>query len=92
MTENLLEASMVEAQRGDGLDVPAIPGDPNSRPAGLPAKFWDERTGQVRLDALVKSYLELERKLSALGGRDIPPGPSTTPSTSRTTSWAPTSR
>lgn len=75
MTENLLEASMVEAQRNDGLDVPAIPGDRNSRPAGLPAKFWDEPTGQVRLDALVKSYLELERKLSALAGRDIPPGP-----------------
>lgn len=75
MTENLLEASMAEAQRGDGLDMPAVPGDRNSRPAGLPAKFWDERTGQVRLDALVKSYLELERKLSALAGRDIPPGP-----------------
>lgn len=72
MTENLLEASMVQDQRGDG-SVPAVAAG-SARPAELPDKFWDERTGQVRLDALVKSYLELERKLGALG-RDVPPGP-----------------
>lgn len=75
MTENLLEASVVDAQRGDGLDATAVTGDRNSRPAGLPAKFWDDKTGQVRLDALIKSYLELERKLSALPVRDVPAGP-----------------
>jgi hypothetical protein len=75
MTENLLEASMVDAERSGGFSATAIPGDRNARPAGLPAKFWDEKTGQVRLDALVKSYLELERKLSTLPARDVPAGP-----------------
>lgn len=75
MTENLLEASLVEAPRGDGSGSPAVAGERSARPAGLPDKFWDEKNGQVRLDALVKSYLELERKLGALGGRDVPPGP-----------------
>jgi hypothetical protein len=75
MTENLLEASLVEAPRDAGSDPRAIAGERSLRPAGLPDKFWDEKTGQVRLDALVKSYLELERKLGALGSRDIPMGP-----------------
>lgn len=35
-----------------------------SRPEGLPEKFWDEEKGEVRVDALVKSYLELEKKFS----------------------------
>jgi hypothetical protein len=83
MTENLLEASLVEAQRGAGSDPRAITSERGPRPGGLPDKFWYEKTGQVRLDALVKSYLELERKLGALGSRDIPPARSTTPSTSR---------
>jgi hypothetical protein len=34
------------------------------RPEGLPEKFWDEEKQEVRLDALVKSYTELEKKLS----------------------------
>jgi len=33
-------------------------------PAGVPAKFWDAEKGEIRVDALLKSYLELERKLS----------------------------
>lgn len=32
------------------------------RPATVPEKFWDEASGAVRLDALLKSYCELERK------------------------------
>jgi Phage T7 capsid assembly protein len=75
MTENLLEAGLAEAQRSEGPDSPALSGERMSRPAGLPDKFWDERTGQVRVDALIKSYLELERKLSASGNRDVPSGP-----------------
>ena len=31
----------------------------------MPEKFWDEADGAVRLDALLKSYVELERKLGA---------------------------
>ena len=34
------------------------------KPEVLPEKFWDEKTQQVRLDSLVKSYAELEKKLS----------------------------
>lgn len=36
---------------------------PLARPAEVPEKFWDEAAGAVRLDALLKSYGELERKL-----------------------------
>lgn len=33
------------------------------RPDDVPAKFWDAEAGTLRTDALLKSYLELERKL-----------------------------
>ena len=36
---------------------------PAERPAHVPEKFWDAEGGMVRLEALLKSYLELERKL-----------------------------
>ena len=73
MNDNLLEASTSEG--ATNLPSSAEAGVHKSRPAALPDKFWDERTGQVRLDALIKSYLELERKLSALGSRNVPTGP-----------------
>lgn len=53
MAENLLTSSVSGA---------------TSLPAPLPAvpeKFRDPQTGAVRVDALLKSYLELERRLSA---------------------------
>ena len=34
------------------------------RPPEVPEKFWDPVAGAVRTDSLVKSYAELERKLS----------------------------
>jgi hypothetical protein len=34
-------------------------------PAGVPEKFWDREAGALRTDALLKSYLELERKLGS---------------------------
>jgi hypothetical protein len=37
-----------------------------SRPAGVPEKFWDSETACVRTDALLKSYLEIERKLGSM--------------------------
>lgn len=40
-----------------------------ARPEGLPDKFWDETKQEVRLPALIKSYTELEKKLSG-GGFD----------------------
>ena len=36
----------------------------SAKPSGLPDKFWDVKTGSVRVDALVSSYLALEKKLS----------------------------
>jgi hypothetical protein len=35
------------------------------KPDGLPDKFWDATTGTVRVDALAKSYTELERSRTA---------------------------
>jgi hypothetical protein len=35
------------------------------KPDGLPDKFWDMDAKEIRLDALVKSYLELEKKMSS---------------------------
>jgi hypothetical protein len=34
------------------------------KPEGLPDKFWDAEKGEVRVDALVKSYTELEKRMS----------------------------
>lgn len=45
------------------------------RPAGIPEKFWDEEKGELRTEALVKSYVELERKLSGLSARELPARP-----------------
>lgn len=36
------------------------------RPSGIPQKFWDSEVGSVRADALLQSYLELERKLGSM--------------------------
>jgi hypothetical protein len=35
-----------------------------SRPAEVPEKFWDAQAGALRTDALLQSYLALERRLS----------------------------
>ena len=35
------------------------------KPTGLPDKFWDVDKGEIRMEALVKSYLNLERRLSS---------------------------
>ncbi|EHM03330.1 hypothetical protein HMPREF9946_00292 [Acetobacteraceae bacterium AT-5844] len=61
MSENLLDAAM-EARGGDA----AI------RPEDVPEKFWDTETKALRVEALLKSYKELERRLSQ---RMAPPGP-----------------
>jgi len=38
--------------------------NPSMRPEDVPEKFWDQEVGQLRVDALLKSYRELERRLS----------------------------
>src|SRR5919205_4614295 len=37
------------------------------RPAEVPEKFWDAASGTLRTEALLKSYMELERKLGSVG-------------------------
>lgn len=56
MTEdtNLLQSGVAEP-------MPSATG----KPEGMPDKFWDAETGQVRIEALLKSYLELEKKMSS---------------------------
>lgn len=42
--------------------------EPVQKPTDLPDKFWDEDAGTVRLEALIKSYCELERRLARAAG------------------------
>lgn len=51
------------ARDSESAETPAAEA---ARPAGVPAKFWDGEAGSVRTDALLKSYLELERKLGSM--------------------------
>jgi hypothetical protein len=47
----------------------------NDPAAKLPEKFRDPKTGEVRLDALINSYLELEKELSSsIPAPDTPEG------------------
>ncbi len=65
MTEDLLQ---------DAIDAPQA-AEPPQRPADVPEKFWDSEANALRVDALLKSYLELERRMSqrlALPGADAP--------------------
>ncbi len=52
MSDNLLDAALADETPTRG------------RPEDVPEKFWDEEAGEVRLDALLKSYRELERRMS----------------------------
>lgn len=56
MADNLLTSSP------PGLAPPGLAADSALPP--VPEKFRDPKTGAVRVDALLKSYLELERRLS----------------------------
>ncbi len=73
MTENLLTASL-DDDRFEKDQTVAQRSRGTTRPEALPEKFWDDAKGEVRLDALIKSYIELEKKL---GGalRPIPGRP-----------------
>ena len=76
--DNLLSLSADAPAAGalaSGPDEPAAPAAGAERPAGIPEKFWDDEKGELRTEALVKSYVELERKLSGLSARDPPARP-----------------
>ncbi|MBI3443832.1 MAG: hypothetical protein HY055_00305 [Magnetospirillum sp.] len=44
---------------------PAFPAD-QTRPDNVPVKFWDPASGQVRIEALLRAYRDLERRSSAM--------------------------
>ncbi len=58
MPDNLIDITIE-----DGAAAPKSRG---ARPADVPEKFWDEEAGSIRVDALLKSYRELEKKLSRM--------------------------
>lgn len=60
------------------IQTPVAPDSPPARPDHVPVKFWDPAAGTIRVDALLKSYLELERKLST------PPDPAMDTARART--------
>jgi hypothetical protein len=69
--QQLIDPSAEEASASDAAIEPApeIGGPaeaPPARPAGVPDKFWDREAGAIRTEALLKSYVELERKLGSM--------------------------
>ncbi len=46
----------------------AVNADQNqtAKPDGVPEKFWDEQKKEIRLDALLSSYLALEKKMASM--------------------------
>lgn len=71
MTDNLIETGVTAE-----TTPPTSPDDNGTvRPDNMPDKFWDEKTGTVRTDAMAKSYRDMESKLGGLTDADIPDGP-----------------
>ena len=64
MTANLLTQAETPPPEAQTPAPPPVQGD--ARPNHVPEKFWDPAAKQVRIDALTKSYSELERKLSGM--------------------------
>lgn len=63
------------AQSSDDAGEVSLPTEPETdssvdpapdRPDHIPEKFWDAEVGELRTDALLKSYVELERKLGSM--------------------------
>jgi hypothetical protein len=60
-----ISASGIAADAASGVGAPPAD-EPAGRPAGVPEKFWDREAGAIRTEALLKSYVELERKLGSM--------------------------
>jgi|GEM_PF-3136029 len=56
------------ADDGAADDAAPEPGT-TARPENVPEKFWDAKTGAIRSDALLKSYLDAEKKLGSGAGK-----------------------
>ena len=75
VTETQTETETALATDGGNLiadESEALSAASSAPPDGLGEKFWDPDKGEVRTEALIKSYRELERKLGGLGGRGVP--------------------
>lgn len=70
MSPNLLEGG--ESNIAAARAANAVPG--STARTDIPAKFIDPATGELRIEALLSSYLELERKLSGAGA-GVPASP-----------------
>jgi hypothetical protein len=71
MTQNLLSDTAGAAGAQASTDPaaangPAPAGTPTRVPDQVPEKFRDPRTGELRVDLLLRSYLELERKMRSM--------------------------
>lgn len=66
MDMNMLNDTLPEADPAPESNTLVAP-----RPDHVPVKFWDAKSGTIRVEALLKSYLELERRLSS----PVPPPP-----------------
>jgi hypothetical protein len=69
--QQLIDPSAEDVSASDAAPEPtpdiSEPADaPAGRPASVPEKFWDRDAGTIRTDALLKSYVELERKLGSM--------------------------
>jgi len=73
--ENLLSAGVAPVEAGDPAIADGTDTDKPERPDGIPDKFWDAETCELRTEALVKSYVELEKKLGGLNGQQPPSQP-----------------
>lgn len=59
------QASVQKAREGlSEVNPNALPETGPQRPEGVPEKFWDAEKGEIRTDALLKSYSELEKSRS----------------------------
>jgi len=74
MAQDLLTADPAAAAE----PAPAPAATPGARPAHVPEKFWDAQGNGVRTDALLKSYQDLERRLTTLT-KPAAPGAATPP-------------
>jgi len=75
MNENLLETVGGEAVEREMNEETLFSTTISQKPDEVPDKFWDNESGQIRTDALVKSYRELERKLGSTVYREPPADP-----------------
>ncbi|TCS61692.1 capsid assembly protein [Varunaivibrio sulfuroxidans] len=66
------EATTMANEGPDSGTSPFDGGGVATRPEGLPEKFWDDTTGAVRTDALIKSYGELEKRFGGGDRGDMP--------------------